>query len=104
MADPRARLAELIEKYDLRASNPSTRYARAKDVAADLHDLRRALAEAAAGDAQEWGFEAIVPGVKDGDLMYVTRNQLLAETMQAARPQVPLLTRSAATPWVEVNE
>lgn len=46
----------------------------------------------------EYGFEAPIFG-----LMYVTTNDMLAETMHAARPEVPLYRRPV-TEWTRVDE
>lgn len=50
-------------------------------------------------DQYEYGFdaEAEVPGI-----MYVTRNQLLAQTLQAGRPTAPLYRRPVPTQDWEV--
>lgn len=44
----------------------------------------------------EYGFESPQTG-----LYYVTTNEMLAETMHSARPDIPLLRRRA-TPWEPV--
>jgi hypothetical protein len=46
----------------------------------------------------EYGFEAPMPG-----LMYVTTNELLIETMHAARPGT-VLYRRPVTEWTRVDE
>ena len=50
-------------------------------------------------DQYEYGFaaEAEVPGI-----MFVTRNQLLAQTLQAGRPHAPLYRRPVPTQDWEV--
>lgn len=48
----------------------------------------------------EYGFPAPEGGVTEG-VMYVTRNSMLAEVMQAARPDSPMYQRPAA-PWTLV--
>ena len=50
-----------------------------------------------AAETVEWGFESPQPG-----LMYVTRNPLLAETMQAGRPDAAMCRRPSL-PWGPVD-
>lgn len=53
-------------------------------------------------DEIEYGFPAPEGGVTEG-VMYVTRNAMLAEVMQAARPGVPMYQRPAS-PWTQVDK
>lgn len=61
---------------------------------------RAELPAPAADTVWEYGFEAdiFVPG-----LMHVTTNDMLADTMHTARPEVPMYRRPA-TEWTPTNE
>lgn len=62
------------------------------DSSTEVFDVLVTAAEAYAAMTLEWGFEAPIgiPG-----LTYVTRNQLLAETMWAGRPEAKPQVRVA---------
>jgi hypothetical protein len=73
---------------------------KAVDAALDLRNERDQAVARLAPEGYEYGFDA--PGPVPG-LMYVTRNELLAETMQVARPDVPMMRRPSV-PWQPVAE
>ena len=64
------------------------------------NSARAELPAPAADTVWEYGFEAdiVVPG-----LMHVTKNDMLAETMHAARPEIPMYRRPV-TEWTPVTE